>query len=700
MSRWPRLPRDPAVTAAAVAGLVVVLLLCAYAFQPREYLTGGNGVRALSIVATVPEGQRICAYGVELPAETAGIRLALGPAGPSTDATVTVENSGRVLRRSATDVAVFADADARFDAIDAGVSTTVCVRAGRGGVVIAGASGMQSNDRALTLGSEPLEARISLRFLPREGSERSLASQWPVVMQRAALFRPDFIVPAVLWILMLIVLPVALGVAAVAVVRGVPTRSAALLVAAVAFTSAGSWAFLTLPFDSPDESEHFAYVQSVAERGTRPDSQPTPRGAYATAQTLALEAVRHPTRVGGSDQRPPWTDAARDRYERRAAEGLPLDDGGGYTDATRVHLPAYYSLSAAAYTLGGDDVLAQLTWARLLSALLGVVVALCAFGIVRELVPGRPDLALVAGLLVALQPMFSFIAGSVNNDMGVNAGAALAAYLGIRLLRRGTIWVAIGFAAALAITPIMKGTGFALVPPALIVLAGYVWRRPGWRVGTAVLAGALSTFVLAGIAVRSALSATIAEGDSGSQAVEGVVGVGILGGLGGKLSYTWQVIFPRLPFMQEHFVMAWPFYDIYVVRGWGAFGWYSFAFSRTIFVAILAFGAILLGAAAAACWRQRGSVRSWGWEVAFLVAIPVTVLTAISFAYYTDQPRPIPGEQGRYLFTAAAPLAALAAMSLLGFPKNWQRPVAAVLIIGMAGLAYAGRLTYLTGVFT
>jgi hypothetical protein len=695
-----RFVRDPVAVASAAAALVVVALLSFYALKPRDYLTGANGVRGLSLIATVPEGQRLCALDVELPAETAGIQFVLGPAGPATDAEVTIDPKGPGLRRTTLAVPAFSDAFARFEVFDAPTTGRVCIRAGAGGVVVAGASGLQSSDRPLTLEGTPLDARLSMRFLPVEGAQRSLVSQWATVMDRAALFRPGIVGPVVLWLVMLVVLPAALVAAVAAVIRGLRGRWAPVFVVAVALVSAGSWALLTLPFDSPDEAEHFAYVQSVVERNTRPDSVPTERGAYATGQTLALEAVRHPTRIGGPDQRPPWTEAARDRYEQRAAEGLSFDDGGGYAEATRLHLPAYYSLVSPGYLLGGESVLAQLTWARLFSALFGCIVALCAFGIVRELIPARPDLALVAGLLVALQPMFSFIAGSVNNDMGVNAGAALVAYLGVRVLRRATLWTAVAFAAALAVTPIMKGTGFALMPPALLVFAGFLWRRPGWRRGSTVLAAAAATFLVVGGAVRAALNGAVATGAQGPVTGEGVVGVGILGSLGGKLSYTWQVLFPKLPFMHEHFVMAWPFYDIYIVRGWGAFGWYSFAFPKAIFVAILISGALLLGAGVAAAWRRRRTLPSWIWEVGFLAAIPITVFTAIAFAYYTDQPRAIPGEQGRYLFTAAAPLAALAAMSLLGVPERWQRPAAVVLVIGMAGLAYFGRLTYLTGVFT
>lgn len=702
MSRIRSAGRNPVVLSAVVSGLIAVLLLAAYALKPRDYLTGANGVRALSLIGSVPKGDTLCAYNVELPADTARIQFAMGPEGEAPAfARVRILDGTREVRSSRVDVPAYTTVTAGFQPLERSIDrATVCIRAEGEQLAVAGASGKQSNDRPLTLDGKRLDARVSMRFLPVEGAQRSIVSQWATIMHRASLFRPGLIVPAVLWLVMLVLLPAALVAAVVGVVTGVQGRKAVALVGLVAFVSSASWALITLPFDSPDEAEHFAYVQSVAERHTRPDSSPTQRGVYATAETLALEAVRHSTRIGGPEQRPPWTEAARDRYERREAEGLPTDDGGGFADATRLHLPAYYSLLAPAYWLGGDHVLDELTWARLFSGLFGVIVALCAFGIVREVAPSRADLALLAGLFVGLQPMFSFIAGAVNNDMGVNAGAALVAYLGIRLLRRPSVWVAVGFGAALAVTPIMKGTGLALIPPALIVIAGFVWRRPGWRAGAAALAGTAAAFLVVGAAIRRALSAAIADGAPGTVTGEGAVGASILSPLGGKVSYTWQVLFPRLPFMQEHFVMNWPFWDIYIVRGWGSFGWYSFNLPRAALMAVVGVGAAIACVGVVALWRQRADVARWVWEVLFLVAIPITVFVAISFAYYTAAPRDVPGEQGRYLFTAAAPLAALAALSLLGLPKAWQRPVGVTLLVGLAALTYLGRLTYLTGVFT
>ena len=46
------------------------------------------------------------------------------------------------------------------------------------------------------------------------------------------------------------------------------------------------------------------------------------------------------------------------------------------------------------------------------------------------------------------------------------------------------------------------------------------------------------------------------------------------------ISYVWQIFLPRLPFMNDHFVQTWPFFNIYVERAWASFGWYTIQFPR------------------------------------------------------------------------------------------------------------------------
>ena len=61
--------------------------------------------------------------------------------------------------------------------------------------------------------------------------------------------------------------------------------------------------------------------------------------------------------------------------------------------------------------------------------------------------------------------MYGFISGVVNNDVGVNAGAAALELLLIRMLRRGiTMRLGLLTGAVLIALPIVKGTGLLAVP--------------------------------------------------------------------------------------------------------------------------------------------------------------------------------------------------------------------------------------------
>ena len=161
------------------------------------------------------------------------------------------------------------------------------------------------------------------------------------------------------------------------------------------------------------------------------------------------------SQVSLPETRPPWLRGDEVAWEHETSTMPPADNGGGYTPAASPHQPAYYLLVAPAYELvRSQSTFSQLTAVRLASALLGALVAFCAFGVVREMLPRWPVAALAAGLLVAFQPMFGFISGAVNNDNGVNAAAALSLYLVIRGLRRGLTWrLALALGATLALGP-------------------------------------------------------------------------------------------------------------------------------------------------------------------------------------------------------------------------------------------------------
>ena len=163
----------------------------------------------------------------------------------------------------------------------------------------------------------------------------------------------------------------------------------------------------------------------------------------------------------------PWTSRQQDEYSRQVAATHPSSSNGGGNETAATHGAIYYAALAPAYLLASSSPFSQLTLMRLTSALIGALTVVFAFLMARELAPGRPWLGVLAALLVAYQPMYGFISGAVNNDVGVNAGAAALELLLIMMLRRGvTLRLGLLTGALLIALPIVKGTAYSLYPVA------------------------------------------------------------------------------------------------------------------------------------------------------------------------------------------------------------------------------------------
>jgi 4-amino-4-deoxy-L-arabinose transferase-like glycosyltransferase len=471
---------------------------------------------------------------------------------------------------------------------------------------------------------------------------------------------------------------------------------------AIAALNFGCWALITPPFQAPDEVDHFAYTQSLAERGQAPARNPAsslPR--WSSSESLALEDMSFFTDHQVGDSRPPWSRAQQGYYRLQLATRHPPASDGGGNETAATHGPVYYAALAPAYLLASASPFSQLTLMRLTSALIGALTVLFTFLLVRELAPRLAWLAVLAALLVAFQPMYGFISGSVNNDVGVNAGAAVLELLLIRMLRRG-VSVPWGLltGAVLIFLPAVKGTAYSLYPVAAIAFAGALWRHhrraeaPGWvaLAAAAVAARELSTHL-------SSVFRPSVRNTPGTGAVSSTANTVLEHPLG-YLAYVWQVFLPRLSFMAPHWETTnYPGFAIFVERGWGAFGWYDVFFPHWVYVVILItmLAALVVGLVAAS--REWAVVRRNLLELAVLVLAPLAVVAGFEAAFYTPGTRPVIPEFGRYVFPAIAPIAVLVALSLFAFGRRYVVPVGAGLVTAMLGLSYAAQLTTLTGFY-
>jgi hypothetical protein len=706
---------------AAIAAVPFVLLTAYYCLRPRFYETGTDSVEDVSYLAHTQVGVPLCVYGLSLPADTERVALrAISHSGrlPAVSLLLDIAGHGISSQLPARAAPVGADVNVDFPiprtpSSPQARSASLCVTSA-GPLDWGGTPLPTPGSLPPTVGGVPLAARMAVWYLPASGARESYVRQAGAIFRRAALFRPGVVGAWTYPLLLFVVLPalalLALRCVALALTGGGRRLGAWLF--AIAALNACCWALITPPFQAPDEVDHFAYTQSLVERGQTPSTAPSsPLQRWSGQENQALEAMDFLTDHQVGDAAVPWLASTQSEYRREASHRMPAaNDGGGYTTSA-VHGPLYYLALAPAYILTRHaSIFSQLTSMRITSALLGALVALFTFLLARELAPRRPWLGVLAALLVAYEPMYGFVSGIVNNDVGVNAAAAALELLLIRMLRRGiTIpWGALTGALLIAL-PLVKGTGLSLYPVAGLVFAATIWRHHGrsqlraWlalAVG-GVLVAELSAHVLSTLQPASAATGTGAVSSNASAASEALHHIPTY------LSYAWQAVFPRLWFMTPHFppphpgavAFAYPGFVIFVERGWAAFGWYDVLFHHWVYVAIFLTMVLTVPLGVWAARREWAWVRRHAIELVAVVAMPVAVIMGFEAAYYTPAPRPQIAEFGRYAFPAIGPVALLVVGALHGFGRRHVVTAGTALLVAMIALSYASQLLTLTSFY-
>jgi hypothetical protein len=699
---------------ALVVGIPLVLLVAFYCVRPRDYFTGTNSVEPATYVAQASSGQPLCVRGLRLPGHTARLRFQLiSETSTRPVLRLNLHEGGHtaVIRLPATNVGPSRTSGPTFSIREAAVAhaASLCLRA-RGVVNWAGtpASTGPAGTPPPTLSGAPLAGRIAIWYLPRVGARRSYLSRLGKILARASLFRPALIGPWLYVLILFVVLPL-LAVASLRCLALAVARPAGLRLGpsiyAIAAINFACWALITPAFQAPDEVDHFAYTQSLVEHGHAPSQSPSsPLLRWSTSEGVALEGTSFATDHQVGDSRPPWEARQEHEYLAGRVKLRPSAGNGGGNETAATHGPIYYGALAPAYAAASSSPFDQLTLMRLTSALIGALTVLFAYLLGRELAPEQPWIGVLTALLVAFQPMFGFISGAVNNDTGVNAGAAALELLLIRGLRRGlTVRWGLVTAAVLILLPLVKGTSYALYPVAAIAFAAILWRHhrrsdaPAWAALVLVGVGLRLLSTQLGGVFRPSSGTSAATVEAGT--VAGSTSAAFANPLG-YLAYLWQVFLPRLSFMAPHFEsVSWPAFVIFDERGWGAFGWYDVFFPHWVYVVLVVamLGAVALALIAAL--RNRAFVLLNALELLILVLVPIAVVAGVEAAFYTPGSRPIVAEFGRYVFPAIVPLALVPVAALFVFRPRHAVYAGAGLLVAMIALSYAGQLTTLTGFF-
>lgn len=379
--------------------------------------------------------------------------------------------------------------------------------------------------------------------------------------------------------------------------------AAALVVAALALRLGLAW--VTPPFQAPDEEAHFRYVAFLLERGALP--------------------VQPPRNI------------ERD-----------LDFWPQYYQPPLAYL-LFAPLDAALRAAGVDEP-GRVRGLRAQNALLGALTVWLAFQLACRLAPRGDPRRVAIPLVVALLPGFAATGASVNNDTLANALmvalwlplVSVAQGVGERGDRSRAAWATgLAFGAAC----LAKLTVLSQAP--LLFLVPWLARRddPAGALRFAVRAGAGAALVFGPWAIRNVL----VYGDP--------LAIGV-----GSISFAW--LSDQLP-AEKLAELARP-------RPAHAFGIFvgKLGIFHNLRFAPLAWAWGALALLAAAGWLRRpGREAPPARNGAFPVALRVSFLAApllagvgltwFSLRYYG-------GWQGRYLFTALLPVAALLA-------EGWQR---------------------------
>lgn len=480
-------------------------------------------------------------------------------------------------------------------------------------------------------------------------------------------------------------------------IRRTSWLSAVSLVFVVAVANGAAWSLLTPPFQVPDETAHFAYVQSIAENGS--PSGAAGRPEFSSEQIQAMTAMGTLNIIGNPLVQSPVDDLAATAALREAAKVARRDDGGGPSSASS-QPPLYYGLAALPYK--------AFSWATLptrLHAMRALSILMFAFGaglcalIAAEFLPRYPWAPVVGGLAVALSPYTAFISSGVTPDALLLTLSAAAILLVARAFRRGlTVRRVLALGLTLGAGILTKLTFLAFLPPTLLVLAFLAFRERR-RNMTNERGGAFGGFGTALVAAITlpivALFLTRVIFQSGTPQPEPsnvTVGLESTTNLRAILVYGWELFLPRLPFMVPQFGYS-PLLSTWIDGFAGRYGWLDYAAPTWVATWFRFFLAATGFLTVSAIIKARETVFSRGLEVFSYIAFSLALGAVVAkVGYDYRRATGLVFEQPRYLFGLVGLYSGFIAVACLGLGRR-TAPKLAVVAIGLFCLHDLSGLT-------
>jgi len=247
---------------------------------------------------------------------------------------------------------------------------------------------------------------------------------------------------------------------------------------------AAVYALLVPPFELPDEPDHLAYVNFIAERGALPNQ-------YNPSQAVLREGHQPPLyyALGALVVRltqPDW------RVDVRPVPHRPPDP------AAPEHIPIFRHVDMPIFPTRADWMGFYLL--RLLSVLMATLNVAVALRLFEHALSGSPSwqpISHLAAILLVGLPQFAFISGGITNDNLANLLGTLTLYGLLRLIESPNVlrlhaWVGL----MLGLGLLTKKSLLALLMGWMLLIGWLLWR--GKAVRRDVAKGALLALLVMG----------------------------------------------------------------------------------------------------------------------------------------------------------------------------------------------------------
>lgn len=453
---------------------------------------------------------------------------------------------------------------------------------------------------------------------------------------------------------------------------------AAWICAAIACVNAICWSILVPPFQVTDEPSHFAYTQQLVENGRLPTSA---ESAFSPEEEIVLRDIRQ-YEVRQSPETHTISSATEQRHLREDLDRHLSRRGEGGVGGSYNNPPLYYALETVPYVLAsGGSLLDQLESMRLLSALMAGLTGLFVFLFIREALPRTRWAWTVGGLSVALAPMLGFISGAVTPEAMLTTVSAAIFYGLARAFHRGlTRRLAIAIGSAVAVGFLTKLNFIGLTPGiflGMIVLTVQASRIQG-----------RAAYVSLGIALAIAVApvcvyilVNLVSSHPGLGVISKVLKFsGTHGSIFSKLSYAWQLYFPRLPGMSTYFPGISTTRDLWFNRGVGYYGWLDTSFPVWVENAALIPAGIVVLLCVRALAVGRVALRQRIVEVVVYGLMGAGLLGLIGVTAFINRNEGLFAEP-RYLLPMLPLLGVVLALAARGAGRRYGPAVGAVIIV-------------------